>query len=264
MSKQETDTKAILKSVEEENEKLKQHIAAQEIKLESVINAKEESLKYESEKLAILINKLEDHNKEQDTKIIKSDSRIDQLKENLTSHSEILEAILKELKEKDKTIEEMTAQLDTLMKERDGGNDAVTQEFDDKIKKVLDEVAIKANSDRLEEIFKTTSDDITNTKTSFDEKVVGIEKIQEETAATLTETKVKIEAIEVAAAESKAENKSTTDIFKVVQEEFKLEMSDFKELQNQREATRVETTNQIKSQVTFDIRFLFLIAFLFR
>ena len=225
MNKQDTDTKAILKSVEEENEKLKQHIAAQEVKLESVINAKEESLKEESEKLAILIKKLEDHNQEQDTNISKSDSRIDELKENLTTHSEILEAILKELKEKDKTIEEMTTQLDTLMKERDGGNDAVTQEFDDKIKKVFDEVATKANSDRLEEIFKTTSDDITNTKTSFDEKVLGIEKIQEETATILTETKVKIGAIEVAATESKAENKSTTDIIKVVQEEFKLEMS---------------------------------------
>ena len=37
-----------------------------------------------------------------DEKIEKLDGRIDQLKDNHASHSEILEAILKELKEKDK------------------------------------------------------------------------------------------------------------------------------------------------------------------
>ena len=77
-------------------------IEEQEAKLESIISSKEKLMKSEDEKLGEYIKKVEAENVEQDRKIQKSDARIDQLKENHTSHSEILEAILKELKEKDK------------------------------------------------------------------------------------------------------------------------------------------------------------------
>ena len=73
-----------------------------EVKLESIVNEKEEASKAEDVKLEECIKKVEQENVEQDKKIQKSDSRIDALKENLNSHSDILEAILKELKEKDK------------------------------------------------------------------------------------------------------------------------------------------------------------------
>ena len=77
-------------------------IEEQEAKLESIISSKEKLMKSEDEKLGEYIKKVEAENVEQDGKIQKSDARIDQLKDNHTSHSEILEAILKELKEKDK------------------------------------------------------------------------------------------------------------------------------------------------------------------
>ena len=81
-----------------------QVIEDQEAKLESLISAKEDLMKSEDEKLSEHIKKVEAENVEQDGKIQKSDARIDQLKENHNSHSEILEAILKELKEKDKVL----------------------------------------------------------------------------------------------------------------------------------------------------------------
>ena len=81
-----------------------QVIEDQEAKLESLISAKEDLMKSEDEKLSEHIKKIEAENVEQDEKIQKSDARIDQLKENHNSHSEILEAILKELKEKDKVL----------------------------------------------------------------------------------------------------------------------------------------------------------------
>ena len=59
-------------------------------------------MKSEDDKLREHIDKVEADNVKQDEKIEKLDGRIDQLKDNHASHSEILEAILKELKEKDK------------------------------------------------------------------------------------------------------------------------------------------------------------------
>ena len=82
-----------------------QVIEEQEAKLESIISAKESLMRSEDEKLCEYIKKVETENVEQDGKIQNSDARIDQLKDNHTSHSEILEAILKELKEKDKVID---------------------------------------------------------------------------------------------------------------------------------------------------------------
>ena len=70
--------------------------------MESNISAKEQLMKSEDDKLREHIDKVEADNVKQDEKIEKLDGRIDQLKDNHASHSEILEAILKELKEKDK------------------------------------------------------------------------------------------------------------------------------------------------------------------
>ena len=92
------ETKKVLKNQS-------QVIEEQEAKLESIISAKESLMRSEDEKLCEYIKKVEAENVEQDGKIQKSDARIDQLKDNHTSHSEILEAILKELKEKDKVID---------------------------------------------------------------------------------------------------------------------------------------------------------------
>ena len=100
--KQLSDHQSVMKHVEEENEKLRQVISEQETKLEAIINAKETIMKTEDENLKQHIDKVEAENVVQDVKIEQSEGRIDQLKDNHHSHSEILEAILKELKEKDK------------------------------------------------------------------------------------------------------------------------------------------------------------------
>ena len=99
--------------------------------MEEIIKEKEVSAKQDAKDLSENIVKVETINKEQDVKIQKSDARIDNLKASIGSHSEILEAILKELKDKDVTMEKMSAGLGTLMRERDGGNDIIKDEFDE-------------------------------------------------------------------------------------------------------------------------------------
>jgi hypothetical protein len=206
-------------------------------------------MKTEDEKLLEHIKKVEVENLEQDSKIQQSDSNIDQLKNNHHSHSEILEAILKELKEKDQTIANMNTDLNSLLKERDGGNDVIKDEFDAKIKKVYDEVAVKANADRLEEVFKTNSEEIASVKTSFEERVIEIDKKQVNMDQLLEETGAKIVALDTTAKETKIENKSTTDTLETKQDTFKVEMGQMTELHNLSDKERIEETNKINTKV---------------
>ena len=98
--KQQKDQDHVVKQMEEENTALKQIIADQKVMLEEIIKEKEVSAKQDSKDLGENIVQVEAVNKEQDVKIQKSDARIDNLKASIGSHSEILEAILKELKDK--------------------------------------------------------------------------------------------------------------------------------------------------------------------
>ena len=240
--------------------------------MESNISAKEQLMKSEDDKLREHIDKVEADNVKQDEKIEKLDGRIDQLKDNHTSHSEILEAILKELKEKDKvsgfgsvrqlftfnefplqTIEEMNNQLDILMKERDGGNDAITDAFDAKIKKVYETVELKANAERLEEVFKTSSEEIATVKSNFEDRVSAVDKKHAEMDSILAEIGTKIETIDTAAKETKVETKSTTDSLETKQEAFKQEMGQMKQLHTESDTARIEETNKINTQVIPDI-----------
>ena len=45
--------------------------------------------------------------------------------------------------------------LDQLMKERDGGNDVIKEEFDEKIQKVVDQVETKASKETVNELIST-------------------------------------------------------------------------------------------------------------
>ena len=247
--KQQKDHDHLVKEMEKENATLKQIIADQEVKLETIIKEKEVSMKAEDEKLGENLKEVESVNKEQEAKIQKSDARIDNLKASIGSHSEILEAILKELKEKDVTIESMSGGLDTLMKERDGGNDLIKDEFDAKIKKVYDEIAVKANTDIMNELFTKNSEEITNVKTSFEEKVSDIEKKQTEMIEKQTETASKTEDIVKVADEVKEASKQITDNLKSEQEAFKVEIKSLKDIQIQSESKLTESVSQINQKI---------------
>ena len=248
--KQQKDQDHVVKQMEEENTALKQIIADQKIRLEEIIKEKEVSAKQDAKDLGENIVKVETVNKEQDVKIQKSDARIDNLKASIGSHSEILEAILKELKDKDVTIEKMSAGLDTLMKERDGGNDLIKDEFDEKLKKVYEEISVKANTDNMNELFNKNSEEITNVKTNFDEKVSDIEKQQTEMVGKQTETAGKIEDIVKAANEVKEASKQITDDLNKEQELFKVQIQNLKDVQIQSENKLTESINQITLKIS--------------
>ena len=147
------------------------------------------------------------------------------------------------------TIEEMSSQLDILMKERDGGNDAMTDEFDAKIKKVYETVELKANADRLEEIGKTSSEEIATVKSNFEERVTKVDKKHAEMDSVIAEIGTKIETLDTAAKETKVETKSTTDTLETKQEAFKREMGEMKQMHSESESTRIDETNKINTQV---------------
>ena len=147
------------------------------------------------------------------------------------------------------TIEEMSSQLDILMKERDGGNDAMTDEFDAKIKKVYETVELKANADRLEEVFKTSSEEIATVKSNFEERVTKVDKKHAEMDSVIAEIGTKIETLDTAAKETKVETKSTTDTLETKQEAFKREMGEMKQMHSESESSRIDETNKINTQV---------------
>ena len=147
------------------------------------------------------------------------------------------------------TIEEMSSQLDILMKERDGGNDAMTDEFDAKIKKVYETVELKANADRLEEVSKTSSEEIATVKSNFEERVTKVDKKHAEMDSVIAEIGTKIETLDTAAKETKVETKSTTDTLETKQEAFKREMGEMKQMHSESESARIDETNKINTQV---------------
>ena len=143
----------------------------------------------------------------------------------------------------------MSSQLDILMKERDGGNDAMTDEFDAKIKKVYETVELKANADRLEEIGKTSSEEIATVKSNFEERVTKVDKKHAEMDSVIAEIGTKIETLDTAAKETKVETKSTTDTLETKQEAFKREMGEMKQMHSESESARIDETNKINTQV---------------
>ena len=143
----------------------------------------------------------------------------------------------------------MSGQLDILMKERDGGNDAITDAFDAKIKKVFETVEMKANADRLEEVFKTSSEEIATVKSNFEERVSTVDKKHAEMDSVIAEIGTKIETLDAAAKETKNETKSTTDTLETKQEAFKQEMGQMKQMHSDSETSRIEETNKINTKV---------------
>ena len=247
--KQREDNQKILQEVEKENAKLKEIIAAQETKVEELLKENVERLKSVDDDQSEEITKVQEHNNVQDGNIDNCDSKIDQLKTSLGSHSEILEAILKELKEKDTTMGEMGSKLNTLMAERDGGNDLIKGEFDEKIKKVYEEIETKAPTETLNLLISQNSEEISNVKNTINEKISGIEQKQSEIIEKQHVAETKTAEISARVDSFNDSSVQTTQSLKGEQEEFKGELKILKENQDSNETTRVDTTQKINETI---------------
>ena len=248
--KQLEDNKKILEEVEDENVKLKEIIAAQESKVEALLQKNVENLEGVNEEQIARIAQLESDNKVQDTNIQNADSRIDQLNVSLGSHSEILEAILKELKEKDVSMAEMAEKLDTLMRERDGGNDQIVGMFDEKIKKVYEEIETKAPTETVNAFISQSSEEVATVKNGFNDKIIEIEKIQTEIIEKQADAAKKIEENSKKIITFNDNSVETTTSIKGDQEAFKDELKGLKSVQDNNEKKRVNTTEKINDTIS--------------
>ena len=248
--KQLEDNKKILEEVEDENVKLKEIIAAQESKVEALLQKNVENLEGVNEEQIARIAQLESDNKVQDTNIQNADSRIDQLNVSLGSHSEILEAILKELKEKDVSMAGMAEKLDTLMRERDGGNDQIVGMFDEKIKKVYEEIETKAPTETVNAFISQSSEEVATVKNGFNDKIIEIEKIQTEIIEKQADAAKKIEENSKKIITFNDNSVETTTSIKGDQEAFKDELKGLKSVQDNNEKKRVNTTEKINDTIS--------------
>ena len=248
--KQLEDNKKILEEVEDENVKLKEIIAAQESKVEALLQKNVENLEGVNEEQIARIAQLESDNKVQDTNIQNADSRIDQLNVSLGSHSEILEAILKELKEKDVSMAGMAEKLDTLMRERDGGNDQIVGMFDEKIKKVYEEIETKAPTETVNAFISQSSEEVATVKNGFNDKIIEIEKIQTEIIEKQADAAKKIEENSKKIITFNDNSVETTTSIKGDQEAFKDELEGLKSVQDNNEKKRVNTTEKINDTIS--------------
>ena len=248
--KQQEDNKKILKDVENENAQLKEIIAEQERKVEILLKENMTTLQAVDEEQNAEISKIHEANKTQDTNIEKCDSRTDELNTTLESHSEILEAILKELKDKDVSMGQMGEKLNTLMAERDGGNDLIKGEFDEKIKKVYEEIETKASTETLNSLISQNSEEITVVRATFNEKINDIEAKQVQMFEKQEKTEAKTEELGQKIVTFNDNSVQTTDSLKGDQEIIKDDIKSLKQTQDTNENQRVSSTDDINKTIS--------------
>lgn len=247
--RQKDDHLKTLQVIETENVKLKETIASQESKLIELMKEQGDRLKSEDDKQICQIRKIEEEKKLQDTRIESSHNKIDQLKTNISSHSEILEALIKELKEKDLTIAGMEEKLDQLMKERDGGNDVIKEEFDEKLQKVVDQVQTKASTVTVNELMSKHSEELSNVKETFNDKLESLGKKQEGIEAKQTDTETKLDEIVKKSETFNETSVQTTNEIKGDQSLFKEEVKSLRRTQDENEKERLNSTSQINDTI---------------
>ena len=248
--KQQEDNKKILKDVENENAQLKEIIAEQERKVEILLKENMTTLQAVDEEQNAEISKIHEANKTQDTNIEKCDSRTDELNTTLESHSEILEAILKELKDKDVSMGQMGEKLNTLMAERDGGNDLIKGEFDEKIKKVYEEIETKASTETLNSLISQNTEEITVVRATFNEKINDIEAKQVQMFEKQEKTEAKTEELGQKIVTFNDNSVQTTDSLKGDQEIIKDDIKSLKQTQDTNENQRVSSTDDINKTIS--------------
>ena len=248
--KQQEDNQKLLKDVENENVKLREIIAEQERKVETLLDENVKKLKSVDEEQNAEISKIHEANKTQDIKIENCDSRIDHLNTSLESHSEILEAILKELKEKDSNMGEMGEKLNTLMQERDGGNDLIKGEFDEKIRKCYEEIETKAPTETLNSLISQNAEEIASVRTTFNEKINDIEAKQVKMFEKQEQDEAKTEEIANKINSFNENSIQTTESLKGDQEIIKDDIKSLRQTQDSNEDKRVDTTHEIKNTIS--------------
>ena len=248
--KQVEDHQRILQSVEAENAKLKEIIADQETKLENILKENVENLQTADSEQKVELGNLADENKVQNGRIDGCDSRLDDLKGSLGNHSEMLENIFKELKEKDAHMTAMGEKIDKLMKERDGGNDLIKGEFDEKIKKVYEEVETKAALETVNTFITKNSEDIAGVKTAFNQKVSELEAKQIEIIEKQTASETKIGENSQKIENFNSSSVEATNNIKVDQEVFKDELKTLKTTQEGNEKKRISSTEEITETIS--------------
>lgn len=248
--KQQEDNKKILKDVENENAQLKEIIAEQERKVEILLKENMTTLQAVDEEQNAEISKIHEANKTQDANIEKCDSRTDELNTTLESHSEILEAILKELKDKDVSMGQMGEKLNTLMAERDGGNDLIKGEFDEKIKKVYEEIETKASTETLNSLISQNTEEITVVRATFNEKINDIEAKQVQMFEKQEKTEAKTEELGQKIVTFNDNSVQTTNSLKGDQEIIKDDIKSLKQTQDTNENQRVSSTDDINKTIS--------------
>ena len=247
--RQQNDHSKMLQEIEMENVKLKETIISQESKLIEMMREQEDCLKSEDEKQVKHLMKIEEAKKVQDSEIESCHGKIDQLKTNISSHSEILEALIKELKEKDLTIAGMEEKLEQLMKERDGGNDVIKEEFDEKLQKVVDQLGTKASIDTVDELRSQNSEELLNIKNSFNEKLENIEKKQTDIQEKQSVTENKLDDMMKKTETFNETSVQTTNGIKSDQSVFKEEVKSLQKTQEENERERLNSTSQINETI---------------
>ena len=247
--RQQNDHSKMLQEIEMENVKLKETITGQESKLIEMMREQENCLKSEDEKQVKHLLKIEEAKKVQDSEIESCHSKVDQLKTNISSHSEILEALIKELKEKDVTIAGMEEKLDQLMKERDGGNDVIKEEFDEKLQKVVDQLETKASTDTVDKLESKNSEELSNIKNIFNEKFENIEQKQTGIEGKLSVTENKLDEMTKKTETFNETSVQTTNGIKSDQSVFKEEVKSLRKTQEENERERLNSTSEITETI---------------
>lgn len=247
--RQQSDHSKMLKEIEMENIKLKETITGQENKLIEMMREQENFLKSEDEKQVKHLLKIEEEKKVQDSEIVSCHSKIDQLKTNISSHSEILEALIKELKEKDVTIAEMEEKLEQLMKERDGGNDVIKEEFDEKLQKVVVQLETKASTDTVDELKSQNSEELSNIKNIFNEKFENVEQKQNDIQAKQSVTENKLDEMMKKTEIFNETSVQNTNEIKSDQSVFKEDVKSLRKTQEENERERLNSTSQITETI---------------
>ena len=143
----------------------------------------------------------------------------------------------------------MEEKLEQLMKERDGGNDVIKEEFDEKLQKVVDQVETKASTDTVNELRAQNSEELLNIKNSFNEKFANIEQKQSDVQEKQSVTENKLDDMMKKTETFNETSVQTTNRIKSDQSVFKEDVKSLRKTQEENERERLNSTNKITDTI---------------
>ena len=145
---------------------------------------------------------------------------------------------------------QMGEKLNTLMAERDGGNDLIKGEFDEKIKKVYKEIETKAPTETLNLLISQNTEEISTVRTTLDVKITDIEAKQVQMFEKQEKTEAKTEELSQKIVSLNDNSVQTTDSLKGDQEIIKDDIKSLRQTQDSNENKRVDSTDEIKTTIS--------------